>query len=72
MKMFLAGIAISMGLLSLPAAAAEKGTATEAVAMVKKAVALIKSDGKEKPMPLFPIRPTRNSTTGTCIFMSMT
>lgn len=48
MKMFLGGIAISLGLLAAPAYAAEKGSANEAVAMVKKAVALIKSDGKEK------------------------
>ena len=48
MKMFLGGIAISLGLLAAPAHAAEKGSANEAVAMVKKAVALIKSDGKEK------------------------
>ncbi|KQV91309.1 histidine kinase [Massilia sp. Root351] len=48
MKMFLSGIAISLGLLAVPAYSAEKGSANEAVAMVKKAVALIKSDGKEK------------------------
>jgi signal transduction histidine kinase len=48
MKMFLGGIAISLGLLAAPAYAVEKGSANEAVAMVKKAVALIKSDGKEK------------------------
>ena len=48
MKMFFGGIAISIGLLAAPAYAAEKGSANEAVAMVKKAVALIKSDGKEK------------------------
>ncbi|WP_200953920.1 cache domain-containing protein [Massilia sp. Root351] len=46
--MFLSGIAISLGLLAVPAYSAEKGSANEAVAMVKKAVALIKSDGKEK------------------------
>ncbi|KQW91723.1 histidine kinase [Massilia sp. Root418] len=50
MKMFLGGIAISLGLLALPAYATEKGSANEAVAMVKKAVALIKSDGKEKAL----------------------
>ncbi len=48
MKMFLSGIAISLGLLALPAYSADKGSADEAVAMVKKAAALIKSDGKEK------------------------
>jgi signal transduction histidine kinase len=48
MKKFLGGIAISLGLLAAPAYAVEKGSANEAVAMVKKAVALIKSDGKEK------------------------
>nr|WP_229417354.1 cache domain-containing protein [Massilia sp. Root418] len=48
--MFLGGIAISLGLLALPAYATEKGSANEAVAMVKKAVALIKSDGKEKAL----------------------
>ena len=53
MKMFLAGVAMSMGLLTMPVHAAEKGTAAEAVAMVKKAVALIKSDGKEKAYAAF-------------------
>ena len=53
MKMFLAGVAMSMGLLAMPVQAAEKGTAAEAVAMVKKAVALIKSDGKEKAYAAF-------------------
>jgi signal transduction histidine kinase len=48
MKMFFGGIAISLGLLAAPAYSAEKGTPNEAMAMVKKAVALIKSDGKEK------------------------
>jgi signal transduction histidine kinase len=48
MKMFLSGIAISLGILATPAYSADKGSANEAVAMVKKAVALIKSDGKEK------------------------
>eukprot|EP01032_Pedospumella_encystans_P007196 gene7196-8632_t len=46
--MFLSGIAISLGILATPAYSADKGSANEAVAMVKKAVALIKSDGKEK------------------------
>ena len=53
MKMFLSGIAISLGLLAAPAYAADKGSANEAVAMVKKAVALIKSDGKEKAFAAF-------------------
>jgi signal transduction histidine kinase len=53
MKMFLGGIAISLGLLAAPAYAADKGSANEAVAMVKKAVALIKSDGKEKAFAAF-------------------
>jgi signal transduction histidine kinase len=51
--MFLGGIAISLGLLAAPAYAADKGSANEAVAMVKKAVALIKSDGKEKAFAAF-------------------
>jgi signal transduction histidine kinase len=53
MKMFLGGIAISLGLLAAPVYAADKGSANEAVAMVKKAVALIKSDGKEKAFAAF-------------------
>jgi cytochrome c len=48
MKMFLSGAFMSLSLLALPAYSSEKGSAAEAVAMVKKAVALIKSDGKEK------------------------
>ncbi|CAN7525277.1 cache domain-containing protein [Pseudoduganella sp. LjRoot289] len=47
MKMFLSGVAISLGIFALPVYAAEKGSANEAVAMVKKAAALIKSDGKD-------------------------
>ncbi|CAN7323682.1 MULTISPECIES: cache domain-containing protein [Duganella] len=39
---------LSMFAISSSALAADKGTKEEAVAMVKKAVALIKSDGKEK------------------------
>ena len=53
MKAFLASVAISCGLLSLPALAADKGTADEAVAMVKKAAAKIKADGKEKAFAAF-------------------
>lgn len=49
MKALLGAIALSAGLFVLPSAgAAEKGTADQAVAMVKKAVAMIKADGKEK------------------------
>lgn len=48
MKAFLSGAALVLGALALPAVAADKGSANEAVAMVKKAAALVKSDGKEK------------------------
>lgn len=48
MKAFLGGVAISLSMLALPVYAAEKGSANEAVAMVKKAAALIKADGKDK------------------------
>ncbi len=50
MKAFLSAVASSLCLLSLSGAAlaADKGTADEAVAMTKKAVALIKSAGKDK------------------------
>lgn len=41
-------LAFSCMILSGPALAADRGTADEAVAMVKKAVAMVKSDGKEK------------------------
>jgi signal transduction histidine kinase len=50
MKAFLGGIAISLSLAAAPVLAADRGTANEAVAMVKKAVALAKSQGKEKMM----------------------
>jgi len=53
MKAFIAGIAIGFSLLSAPAFAADKGTADEAVAMVKKAVAEIKANGKEKAFAAF-------------------
>ena len=53
MKAFLASVAIGFGLLSAPAWAADKGSADEAVAMVKKAAAMIKSDGKEKAFAAF-------------------
>ena len=50
MKAILSAVAISLGMLAGAGAAlaADKGTPDEAVAMVKKAVALIKSDGKDK------------------------
>lgn len=48
MKMLLSTAAVSLALFTFPAYSAEKGSAAEAVAMVKKAAALIKSDGKEK------------------------
>jgi len=50
MRAFFSIAALSLGLLAAsPAAlAADKGTPDEAVAMVKRAVALIKSDGKDK------------------------
>ncbi len=41
-------LGLSMFAMSSSALAVDKGTKEEAVAMVKKAVALIKSDGKEK------------------------
>lgn len=53
MKAFLASVAIGFGLLSMPAWAADKGNADEAVAMVKKAAAMIKADGKEKAFAAF-------------------
>lgn len=48
MKAFLSGVAISLSMLALPVHAAEKGSSAEAVAMAKKAAALIKADGKDK------------------------
>ena len=50
MKALLSAAAISLSLFAVPTSgwAADKGSKDEAVAMVKKAVALIKSDGKEK------------------------
>ena len=53
MKAFLASVAISFGMLSAPVLAADKGTADEAVAMVKKAAAKIKAEGKEKAFAAF-------------------
>ena len=53
MKAFIASIAIGFSLLSAPAFAADKGSADEAVAMVKKAAAEIKANGKEKAFAAF-------------------
>lgn len=53
MKAFLASVAIGFSLLTAPAMAADKGTADEAVAMVKKAAAKIKAEGKEKAFAAF-------------------
>jgi signal transduction histidine kinase len=48
MKAFFRGAVLALGVLALPALAVDKASPNEAVAMVKKAVALVKSDGKEK------------------------
>jgi signal transduction histidine kinase len=48
MKTLLSAVAFSLLAMSTTASAADKGSKEEAVAMVKRAVALIKSDGKEK------------------------
>jgi signal transduction histidine kinase len=55
MKAIVGAIAISFSLWGAAgsALASDKGTADEAVAMVKKAVALVKSDGKEKAFAAF-------------------
>lgn len=53
MKAIFAATALLIGTLTLPACAADKGTSAEAVAMVKRAVALVKSDGKEKAFAAF-------------------
>jgi cytochrome c len=53
MKAFLSGATLLLGALALPAVAADKASANEAVAMVKKAVALVKSDGREKAFAAF-------------------
>lgn len=50
MKAYLSGIAISLSLIAAPVLAADRGAANEAVAMVKKAVALAKAEGKDKMM----------------------
>lgn len=47
MKTFVAAVAISFTLCGM-SSAAEQGTRDEAVAMVKKAVAMVKEKGKEK------------------------
>jgi cytochrome c len=48
MKAFFRSAVLALGVLALPVLAADKASPNEAVAMVKKAVALVKSDGKEK------------------------
>ncbi len=48
MKAILGGIAIALGLCAQPALAADKGSADEAIAMVKKAVAMYKAEGRDK------------------------
>ena len=48
MKTVLRTVAVSLLALSASAFAAEKGTKDEAVSMVKRAVALIKAEGKDK------------------------
>lgn len=48
MKALWGAVAFSLMAVSSTASAADKGSKEEAVAMVKRAVALIKSDGKEK------------------------
>jgi signal transduction histidine kinase len=53
MKAFLASVAISFGLLSAPVLGADKGSSDEAIAMVKKAAAKIKAEGKEKAYAAF-------------------
>ncbi len=55
MKAIFGAVAIGFTLWATSGAAlaADKGTADEATAMVKKAVALIKSDGKEKAFAAF-------------------
>lgn len=55
MKAFLRGaaLALSLGALALPTLASDKATPNEAMAMVKKAVALVKSDGKDKAFAAF-------------------
>jgi signal transduction histidine kinase len=55
MKAIISAVAVSFSMWAMSGAAlaADKGSADEAVAMVKKAVALIKSDGKEKAFAAF-------------------
>ena len=55
MKALFGAVAVSLSIFTLSgsALAADKGTADEAIAMVKKASALIKSDGKEKAFAAF-------------------
>lgn len=53
MKAFLSGVALVFGALALPAMASDKASANDAIKMVKKAAALVKSDGKEKAFAAF-------------------
>jgi cytochrome c len=55
MKKLLTGVLFGLAILSfnMGAYAADKGTADEAVAMVKKAVAYLKANGKEKAIAEF-------------------
>lgn len=55
MKAFIGAVAFGVGMLAAPllALAADKASADEAVAMVKKAAAMIRSDGKEKAFSAF-------------------
>jgi len=48
MKTMISVAALCLSICTLPAWAADKGSADEAVAMVKKAAALIKTSGKDK------------------------
>ncbi|NRR33074.1 cache domain-containing protein [Oxalobacteraceae bacterium] len=60
MKALLGAATLGLSLFALPVLAADKGSADEAVAMVKKAVAMVKSDGKEKTFAA--IADTANTT----------
>lgn len=53
MKAFFCGAALAFGALASPAFAADKASAGEAVSMVKKAVALIKAEGRDKAFAAF-------------------
>lgn len=73
---YMAGISCSVTLSALLVtsafAAAERGSEPEAEAMVKQAVALIKSGGTEKPTPLLMSIRMAHLKTVTCIFLSTT